>query len=115
MEKQLGMHLMGYDIFMNVAGGVKVIEPAVDMAIVSAIASSFLDKPVLDGTVVLGEVGLAGEVRAIGQVDIRLGEAKKMGFKRCLVPESNLKRLHDIDGIEVTGINKVSEAVDTLF
>ena len=115
MEKQLGMHLMGYDIFMNVAGGVKVIEPAVDMAIVSAIASSFLDKPVPDGTVVLGEVGLAGEVRAIGQVDIRLGEAKKMGFKRCLVPESNLKRIHDIDGIEVSGINKVSEAVDTLF
>jgi DNA repair protein RadA/Sms len=115
MEKQLGMHLMGYDIFMNVAGGVKVIEPAVDMAIVSAIASSFLDKPVPDGTVVLGEVGLAGEVRAIGQVDIRLGEVKKMGFKRCLVPESNLKRIHDIDGIEVSGINKVSEAVDTLF
>ena len=115
MEKQLGMHLMGHDIFMNVAGGVKVIEPAVDMAIVSAIASSFLDKPVPDGTVVLGEVGLAGEVRAIGQVDIRLGEAKKMGFKRCLVPESNLKRIHDIDGIEVSGINKVSEAVDTLF
>jgi DNA repair protein RadA/Sms len=115
MEKQLGMHLMGYDIFMNVAGGVKVIEPAVDMAIVSAIASSFLDKPVPDGTVVLGEVGLAGEVRAIGQVDIRLAEIKKMGFNRCLVPDGNLKRIHDIDGIEVSGIKKVSDAVDTLF
>jgi DNA repair protein RadA/Sms len=115
MEKQLGMHLMGYDIFMNVAGGVKVIEPAVDMAIVSAIASSFLDKPVPDGTVVLGEVGLAGEVRAIGQVDIRLAEVKKMGFNRCLVPDSNLKRIADIDGIEVSGIKKVSEAVDALF
>jgi DNA repair protein RadA/Sms len=115
MEKQLGMHLMGYDIFMNVAGGVKVIEPAVDMAIVSAIASSFLDKPVPDGTVVLGEVGLAGEVRAIGQVDIRLAEVKKMGFNRCLVPYGNLKRINDIDGIEVSGIKKVSEAVDALF
>jgi DNA repair protein RadA/Sms len=115
MEKQLGMHLMGYDIFMNVAGGVKVIEPAVDMAIVSAIASSFLDKPVPDGTVVLGEVGLAGEVRAIGQVDIRLAEVKKMGFNRCLVPDSNLKRIADIDGIEVSGIKKVSDAVDALF
>jgi DNA repair protein RadA/Sms len=115
MEKQLGMHLMGYDIFMNVAGGVKVIEPAVDMAIVSAIASSFLDKPVPDGTVVLGEVGLTGEVRAIGQVDIRLSEVKKMGFNRCLVPDSNLKRIPDIEGIEVAGIKSVSEAVDVLF
>ena len=115
MEKQLGMHLMGYDIFMNVAGGVKVIEPAVDMAIVSAIASSFLDKPISDGTVVIGEVGLTGEVRAIGQIDTRVSEAKKMGFKRCLVPESNLKRIADINGIEISGIKKVTEAVDTLF
>jgi DNA repair protein RadA/Sms len=115
MEKQLGMHLMGHDIFMNVAGGVKVIEPAVDMAIVSAIASSFLDKPVPDGTVVLGEVGLAGEVRAIGQVDIRLAEARKMGFTRCLVPDSNLKHIPDIDGIEAVGIKTVPEAVDALF
>ena len=115
MEKQLGMHLMGYDIFMNVAGGVKVIEPAVDMAIVSAIASSFLDKPISDGTVVIGEVGLTGEVRAVGQIDKRVAEAKKMGFKRCLVPDSNLKRIPDIDGVEISGIKKVSEAVDTLF
>jgi DNA repair protein RadA/Sms len=115
MEKQLGMHLMGYDIFMNVAGGVRVIEPAVDMAIVSAIASSFLDKPVPDGTVVLGEVGLAGEVRAIGQVDIRLAEVKKMGFKRCLVPDGNLKRIADIDGIEVAGIKTVPAAIERLF
>jgi DNA repair protein RadA/Sms len=115
MEKQLGMHLMGYDIFMNVAGGVKVIEPAVDMAIVSAIASSFLDKPVSGGTVVIGEVGLTGEVRAVGQIDKRVAEAKKMGFKRCLVPGSNLKRIPDIDGIEVAGIETVPDAVETLF
>jgi DNA repair protein RadA/Sms len=115
MEKQLGMHLMGYDIFMNVAGGVRVIEPAVDMAIVSAIASSFLDKPVAEGTVVLGEVGLAGEVRAIGQVDSRVAEVKKMGFKRCLVPDGNFKRIRDVKGIQVAGIKSVSEAVETLF
>ena len=115
MEKQLGMHLMGHDIFMNVAGGVRVIEPAVDMAIVSAIASSFLDKPVPDGTIVLGEVGLAGEVRAIGQVEIRLAEVKKMGFKRCLLPDSNLKRILNIDGIEVAGIKTVPEAIENLF
>jgi len=115
MEKQLGMHLMGYDIFMNVAGGVRVIEPAVDMAIVSAIASSFLDKPVANGTVVLGEVGLTGEVRAIGQVDSRVTEIKKMGFKRCLVPDGNFKRIRDIKGIQVAGIKSVSEAVEALF
>ena len=115
MEKQLGMHLMGYDIFMNVAGGVRVIEPAVDMAIVSAIASSFLDKPVADATVVLGEVGLTGEVRAIGQVDSRVAEIKKMGFKRCLVPDGNFKRIRDIKGIQVAGIKSVSEAVEALF
>jgi len=115
MEKQLGMHLMGYDIFMNVAGGVKVIEPAVDLAIVSAIASSFLDKPIADGTIVLGEVGLTGEVRAIGQVDARIAEAGKMGFNRCVVPEGNFRRIRGIDGIKVAGIKTVSEAVVMLF
>jgi len=115
MEKKLGMHLMGYDIFMNVAGGVKVVEPAVDVAIVAAVASSFLDKPIADGAVVLGEVGLTGEVRAIGQVDTRLSESRKMGFTRCLVPASNLKRLPEIKGIEITGVKTVSEVVENLF
>ena len=115
MEKKLGMHLMGYDIFMNVAGGVKVVEPAVDMAIVAAIASSFLDKPIADGTVVLGEIGLTGEVRAIGQVDNRITECRKMGFTRCLVPAGNLKRLPAIDGIEITGARTVSEVIENLF
>ena len=115
MEKKLGMHLMGYDIFMNVAGGVKVTEPAVDMAIVAAIASSFLDKPIADGTVVLGEIGLTGEVRAIGQIDNRIAECRKMGFTRCLVPAGNLKRLPVIDGIEITGAGTVSEVVENLF
>ena len=115
MEKKLGMHLMGYDIFMNVAGGVKVVEPAVDVAIVAAIASSFLDKPIADGTVVLGEIGLTGEVRAIGQVDTRLSESRKMGFTRCLVPASNLKRLPEIKGIDITGVKTVSEVVENLF
>jgi len=115
MEKKLGMHLMGYDIFMNVAGGVKVDEPAVDMGIIAAVASSFLDRPVLDGSVVLGEVGLTGEVRAISHAETRVMEIKKMGFKRCLVPESNLKRMAGIDGIELAGIKNISEAMELLF
>jgi DNA repair protein RadA/Sms len=115
MEKMLGMHLMSYDIFMNVAGGVKVTEPAVDMAIVAAVASSFLDKAISDSTVVLGEIGLTGEVRAIGQVDTRIAESRKMGFSRCLLPKNNLKRLPDIDGIEIEGVKTVSEVVENLF
>jgi DNA repair protein RadA/Sms len=115
MEKKLGLHLMGYDIFMNVAGGVKVSEPAVDLAVVSAIASSFLDKAMPENTVVLGEVGLTGEVRAIGQIDNRIAEIKKMGFTRCLVPDTNLKRILKIGGIEITGVKTVGEAIEALF
>jgi DNA repair protein RadA/Sms len=115
MEKKIGMHLMGYDIFMNVAGGVRVIEPAVDLAIVAAIASSFLDKPVPDRTVVMGEVGLTGEVRAIGQADTRIYESAKMGFNRCIVPQSNLNRLPAMEGVAIAGVSTVSEAVESLF
>ncbi len=115
MEKKLGLHLMGHDIFMNVAGGVKVAEPAVDMGIISAIASSFLDRPVKDGTVVLGEVGLTGEVRAISHADIRVAEIKKMGFTKCIVPQSNMKRMTDISEIDIMGVKSVSEAMEILF
>lgn len=115
MEKQLGMHLMGHDIFMNVAGGVKIVEPAVDMGIVSAIASSFLDRPVRRDTMVLGEVGLAGEVRAVGNVDIRIAEAKKMGFTRIVAPEGCLKRLCRLTDITLEGVETVAAAVELLF
>jgi DNA repair protein RadA/Sms len=115
LEKKLGMHLMGHDIFMNVAGGVKVDETAVDLAIVCAVASSFIDRPVPAGTVVLGEVGLAGEVRAIGQIENRVAEIKKMGFNRCLLPWSNLKRLSKTEALEITGVKTVTEAIEFLF
>lgn len=115
MEKKLGMHLMGHDIFMNVAGGVKVYEPAVDLGIVSAVASSFLDRPIPDGTVVFGEIGLTGEVRPIGHLEKRVTEAKKMGFDRCIVPESNVKRMTEIKGIEIKGVKTVSDAIEMLF
>ncbi|MEK6192774.1 MAG: DNA repair protein RadA, partial [Deltaproteobacteria bacterium] len=115
MEKKLGLHLMGHDIFMNVAGGVKVVEPAVDLGIISAIASSFLDNAIPEGTVVLGEVGLTGEVRAIGQIDNRVAEIRKMGFSRCLVPFSNLKRMSKVDGLELVGVKTVEAAIENLF
>lgn len=115
MEKKLGMHLHGHDIFVNVAGGVKVDEPAVDLGVLAAIASSFLDKPVANHTLVMGEVGLAGEVRAIGNVETRLTEAHKMGFHRCLAPAGNLKRISAPKGIELVGVENVEAAMETLF
>ncbi len=115
MEKQLGMHLVGHDIFMNVAGGVKIMEPAVDMGIVSAIASSFLDRPIRKDTLVIGEVGLAGEVRAVGNVDIRITEAQKMGFTRIVGPAGSLKRLKKPKQITLEGVDKVGEAIELLF
>jgi len=115
MEKKLGMHLMGHDIFINVAGGVKVDEPAIDMGIVSAVASSFLDRSIPKGTITFGEVGLTGEVRAIGHVETRIAEAKKMGFARCLVPQSNLKRMTKVKEIELIGVKTISEAIEELF
>ena len=115
MEKKLGMQLLGHDIFMNVAGGVKIDEPAVDMGIVAAVASSFLDKSIPEGTLVLGEVGLTGEVRGIGQVETRIQEAQKMGFTRCLVPQSNRTRLSGAGGMTITGIRTISEGIENLF
>ncbi|BBO77360.1 DNA repair protein RadA [Desulfosarcina widdelii] len=115
MEKQLGMHLMGHDIFMNVAGGVKIMEPAVDMGIVSAIASSFLDRPIRKDTLVIGEVGLAGEVRAVGNVDIRISEARKMGFTRIVGPAGSLARLRQSDPVTLEGVETVGAAVELLF
>ncbi len=116
IEKKLGMHLMGFDLFMNVAGGVKISEPAIDMGIVAAIASSFLDAPIKEGSVILGEAGLTGEVRAISHVDARIAEVKKMGFKHCLLPDSNLKRItSSVKGIALEGISSVSEAIEKLF
>ena len=115
LEKKVGFQLMGHDLFMNVAGGAKVVEPAVDIGIICAVASSFMDKPVPEGTVVLGEVGLTGEVRAIGQIENRVGECEKMGFTRCLLPESNLARCKEIKGISILGIKTVSDAIEALF
>jgi DNA repair protein RadA/Sms len=115
MEKKLGLQLMNQDIFVNVTGGVKVDEPAVDLGIVSAIASSFFDKPVKGATVVLGEIGLTGEIRSISQAEPRVHEARKMGFTRCLFPQDNLKGLKGPVDIEAVGVQTISELADLLF
>ena len=91
------------------------MEPAVDLGIVSAIASSFLDRPIGKDTLAIGEVGLAGEVRAVGNLEIRIMEAKKMGFSRCVVPKGSLKRLPRTRDIQLEGVETVVEAMDLLF
>ena len=93
LEKKAGLHLSGQDVFVNVAGGAKLSEPAADLPILLAIASSYLDKPIPSDMVVVGEVGLAGEIRAVTQPELRLSEAAKLGFSQCVVPEGNRQRL----------------------
>jgi len=115
MEKRLGMNLSGLDIFMNVAGGVKIVEPAADLAIAAALASSFLDKPVDKHTTLIGEIGLTGEIRAVGHVQARIKEASKMGFTKCLVPGSTIKQLSKIKGMTIESINFLKSAMEVLF
>lgn len=114
LEKKVGLNMTGQDIFINVAGGVKLNEPAIDLGIVTAVASSHLDKSIDQQTLVLGEVGLAGEVRAIVHLELRMKEAAKLGFKRFVVPAGNLKHLK-IKDMEIIGVKSVEEALENLF
>jgi DNA repair protein RadA/Sms len=115
LEKRAGLPLRNQDVFVNVAGGVKVEEPAVDLGIVVAIASSFKNIPADPETVVVGEVGLAGEVRGVSQVAKRIKEASKLGFKRSLIPEANLKGLGNLEKIEIKGVKRMEEALQLLL
>lgn len=115
MEKRLGVHVSGQDVYVNVVGGLRIDEPATDLGIVAAITSSLREIPVEPGLLILGEVGLGGEVRAISQAELRIREAAKMGFKRCLLPERNLVKLDMIDGIELIGIHNVREALNVVL
>ncbi len=115
MEKRLGMNLGGLDMFMNVTGGVKIVEPAADLAIAGALAASFLDRPVGQQTLLMGEIGLTGEIRAVGHVHARIKEAAKMGFTSCLVPANAAKRLPDIKGITIKPVRFLKEAISELF
>ena len=115
MDKVCGFRLSGHDIFINVAGGMKVDEPAVDLGIVASMASSFLNKPIDKGTVVFGEVGLAGEVRGISQMDIRIKEAARMGFKRCIIPQTSSRNGFAEKKMECIRINSLKKLLEHLF
>ena len=115
MDKRLGVHLSGQDVYVNVVGGMRIDEPAIDLGIVGAVTSSLREMPIEPGLLILGEVGLGGEVRAISQAELRIREAAKMGFKRALLPERNLAKLDGVNGIELIGINDVREALDVVL
>jgi len=115
MDKRLGVHLSGQDVYVNVVGGMRIDEPAIDLGIVAAVTSSLREMPVEPGLLILGEVGLGGEVRAVSQAELRIREAAKMGFKRALLPERNLPKLDGVNGIELIGINDVREALDVVL
>jgi DNA repair protein RadA/Sms len=115
MEKRLGIHLINYDIFLNIAGGMKVEEPGADLGVITSIASSLKDKLIDAEMVVFGEVGLGGEVRGVSQSEVRVKEAARLGFKRCLLPKQNQEKVKGTKGIELIGVRTVREAMDVLF
>jgi DNA repair protein RadA/Sms len=115
LGKRMGIEMGDQDIFVNVAGGLKVDEPAADLGIVSAMISSFLDKPVSPDMVVFGEIGLAGEVRGVSQPELRIKEAKKLGFNRCLLSDSNKENCVSVSNMKMVGIESVRGLMDVLF
>ncbi len=109
MEKRLGLHFTGHDVYVNVVGGLRIDEPTVDMGIVCAVLSSFRETGLDSRLVVMGEVGLGGEVRPVQHADLRIREAMKLGFTRCVVPEANLEQWKPLEGIDVLGIREIGD------
>ena len=114
LEKRAGLALSNYDAYVNIAGGVRMNEPAVDLGIVMAIASSYRNKPIPDDMIVFGEVGLSGEVRGVTMPEQRVAEAKKLGFKSCIVPKVSEDALKGAEGIRVIGVSSVNQAISVL-
>jgi len=115
LEKRAGLRLGSYDVFVKVAGGLRLDEPAVDLAIILAVASSFRNCPIDDQVVVVGEVGLGGEVRSISQIERRVNEAERLGFKSVYLPQENLKSISQNFQIEKVGVSSIQEVLQALL
>ncbi|MDQ0340156.1 DNA repair protein RadA/Sms [Caldalkalibacillus uzonensis] len=115
LEKRVGLLLQNQDAYINVAGGVKLNEPALDLGMAISLASSFRDKPTSPYDVVIGEVGLTGEVRGVSRIEQRLAEARKLGFKRAIIPSKNTVGWELPSGIEVIGVQSVKEAIEVVL
>lgn len=114
LEKRVGIHLSNYDAYVNIAGGIKMNEPAVDLGIVMAIVSSYKNQPIDEKTIVFGEVGLSGEVRAVNMPEQRVAEAKKLGFTTCIMPEVSREVVKNIKEIKIIGVKTINEALQVL-
>ncbi|WP_069999505.1 DNA repair protein RadA [Cellulosilyticum sp. I15G10I2] len=115
LDKRAGMDLSNHDTYVNLAGGLKINEPALDLGIIASIASSFRNIAIDPHTIVFGEVGLTGEVRAVSMAEKRVIEAAKLGFELCIMPKANLDKMPKVKGIKVIGVNNVSEALAALL
>ncbi len=115
LEKKAGLHIGASDVFVNVAGGLRLDEPAVDLAVIAALTSSHNDRPLDPHTAVFGEVGLGGEVRGVVAAQARIAEARQLGFRRIVLPAANTDRLTDTADIEIVGAERVEQALDALF
>ena len=114
LEKRAGLQLSTQDAYVNIAGGVKMHEPAIDLGIVMARVSSYKNRPIDEKTIVFGEVGLSGEVRAVNMPEQRVAEAKKLGFETCIIPEVSMETVKNIKGIKVIGARNISDAIQLL-
>ena len=111
LEKRIGYRLSNYDAYVNIAGGIKINEPALDLGIVMAIVSSYKNRPVEEGTIIFGEVGLNGEVRAVSMPEQRVAEAKKLGFAKCIMPAVSVESVKNVKGIQIIGVKNLNEAM----
>ena len=114
LEKRVGLPLSNYDAYINIAGGIRMNEPAIDLGIVMAIVSSYKNQSISPGTIVFGEVGLSGEVRAVSMPEQRVAEAGKLGFKTCIMPQVSKDMLKKVEGIEVIGVKSVNQAMNLI-
>ena len=114
LEKRVGLPLSNYDAYINIAGGIRMNEPAIDLGNVMAIVSSYKNQSISPGTIVFGEVGLSGEVRAVSMPEQRVAEARKLGFKTCIMPQVSKDMLKKIEGIEVIGVKSVNQAMNLI-
>jgi DNA repair protein RadA/Sms len=111
LEKRVGLRVGQYDVFANVAGGVRVDEPAVDLGMALSIVSSLRDAPVDSRTIAIGEVGLGGEIRTVRQIDKRVMEAEKLGFTRCILPRNNARGLTARNGMDIVEVQIIDQAI----
>ena len=115
LEKRIGMHVSSHDVYVNVVGGLKMVEPAADLGILLAIASSFRNRPLDSGIVAVGEIGLAGELRSCSFLENRIAEAEKLGFTKCLIPSANTAKLKKINKIEVCAYSNIKQVLQDIL